>query len=194
MDEAGNPVANGQGTPDFRVVGPGKVQKAVKHELCWICGAPLAHSPIVFCIGPMCACNAVSSDGPGHSDCMHYAVQACPFLTKPRMRRNEKSLPEQTCEAPGLPLKRNPGVALLWFTDQTHYSADVGLYDLGRPLWVEWWCEGRPATRAEVLASIESGLPLLRQACDEEAEHMRVEAHAELDARVREAMRLVPAC
>jgi hypothetical protein len=32
---------------------------------------------------------------------------------------------------------------------------------MGEPSQVEWWAEGRPATREEVQRSIDSGLPAL---------------------------------
>ncbi len=44
------------------------------------------------------------------------------------------------------------------------------LIDIGDPVAVHWFAYGREATRSEVLASIESGLPLLRaeaeRSCD----------------------------
>ena len=33
------------------------------------------------------------------------------------------------------------------------------------PEAVEWWAEGRPATRAEVAHSVDTGIPLLIDAC-----------------------------
>lgn len=37
------------------------------------------------------------------------------------------------------------------------YGQGGTLFDIGEPTEVWWWCEGRDATQAEVLASIESG-------------------------------------
>src|SRR6202011_6089326 len=65
--------------------------------------------------------------------------------------------------APGFALSRNPGVAMLWITRQFEvFRVDNGyLIQMGEPESVEWLACGRTATRAEVLASIESGLPNL---------------------------------
>jgi hypothetical protein len=192
LDEAGRPVPDGQGTPDFRVIGPGKVQAAVAHQLCWICGNRLESPPVAAVLGPMCAVNRVSSEPPSHVACARYAVQVCPFLTKPRMRRNRHDLPEQTCDGPGIAVDRNPGVAALWVTNRVYYSRQTRLFTVDDPVRVEWWAEGREATRTEVLASITSGLPLLRAACNEEPVEWRADAHAQLEAQVVKAMTLLP--
>ena len=112
----------------------------------------------------MCAVNRTSAEPPSHYDCAFYAAQACPFLTQPRMRRNEKDIPEDTREPAGIMLKRNPGVTLVWVT--RHYKpfkAEGGvLFRLGDPGRVEFYAEGRKATRSEIMASIDSGMPILR--------------------------------
>jgi len=54
-----------------------------------------------------------------------------------------------------------------------------------------WWAEGRPATRAEILASIESGFPLLEATLTHEP-HPEA-ARAELYRRRDLAMKLLPA-
>jgi len=41
------------GVPDFRVIGPGKIQIALRRDLCWVCGGKLSHRK-TFVIGPMC--------------------------------------------------------------------------------------------------------------------------------------------
>src|SRR5262249_6685969 len=103
------------GEHDLRVADQAKKYMAIKRGLCWLCGEPLGQFK-VFVIGPMCSINRVSSEPPCHLDCAEYAARACPFLSKPRMRRNEQNMPEGHQEAPGVMLKRNPGVVALWVT------------------------------------------------------------------------------
>jgi hypothetical protein len=73
--------------------------------------------------------------------------------------------------AAGCPIDRNPGVALVW-TTRFYKVFDDGngrpLIEVGEPCGVEWFAEGRAATRAEVQASIDSGLPILQGYAEEE--------------------------
>lgn len=181
------------GEPDFRVVDARKLAKAVKEKRCWVCGEQLGVH-LCFVIGPMCAINRVISEPPSHFECAEFSARACPFLSRPRMRRNEKDLPEERTEAAGFGLKRNPGVACLWVTRKyetfrPHVGAPGILFKLGTPERVLWFAEGREATRAEVLASIESGLPLLRQPAEQEGPA----AVAALEQQYARAMPLIPA-
>ncbi|MEY9460423.1 hypothetical protein [Bradyrhizobium ottawaense] len=116
--------------PDFRVIGPGKLAQAVNRKLCWVCGQPLGVYK-AFPIGPMCAINRNISEPPSHWKCAEYAVQACPFLSNPRMRRNEKDLPPDHFEPAGHMIRRNPGVIGIWVT-KTFSAERVG--HSGRPL------------------------------------------------------------
>lgn len=177
------------GAPDFRVVGPGKVVQAVRQQLCWICGQRLGAFK-TFVIGPMCAVNRVSSEPPSHRDCAEFAAKACPFLIKPRMRRNDKDMPPEARNPGGVMIARNPGVALVWVTRSFKpFRAEGGvLFEVGDPASVEWYAEGRAATRAEVMASIDSGLPLLRAAAEPEGPS----AVWELARCIARAMPLVP--
>src|SRR5690348_7959044 len=79
--------------PDFRVINGQHFRRCVEFKRCWLCGEPLGKF-MTFVIGPMCGINRVSSEPPCHHDCALYSVKACPFLSQPRMRRNEKDLPE----------------------------------------------------------------------------------------------------
>jgi ferredoxin len=155
-------VAFHNGDWDFRVIGPSKIESAVKRKLCWLCGQPLGTFQ-VFTIGPMCTVNRVSAEPPSHLECAEYAARACPFLTKPKMRRNEEGMPEEAQPPAGIMLKRNPGVTALWTTRKYQpFRAGAGvLFDIGEPERVQWFAEGRTATRAEVMASISSGMPFL---------------------------------
>lgn len=190
LDENREPIERGQGEPDFRIIHPEAVLEAITQQRCWICGSRLgAHR--TFVIGPMCAVNRTSAEPPSHLDCGDFAARACPFLTRPHMRRNEKPKPDGLAEAPGIALMRNPGVALVWTTKSYRPRRDPNgfLFRIGEPEHVLWYAEGRPATRDEVCASIDSGLPALREIAEEGG---ATELQA-LDRAVKTAMELVPA-
>lgn len=183
----GREVARGKGTPDFRFAGGGRLHLAAARRLCWICGEPLGKLQ-AFVIGPMCAINRISSDPASHADCAEYAVKACPFLAQPNMRRNKKDWPEETSVAEGM-IERNPGVTVVWVTKAFEViRVNPGhLFRLGEPVRCSWWREGRTATRAEIMHSIETGMPLLRKAAADQGV-----AH-QLPADIARAMKLVPA-
>jgi hypothetical protein len=180
------------GVPDFRVVKPGAVAVAVGLQLCWICGTkfwPLEDR--VFVIGPMCAVNRVSAEPPSHRVCAIYAATHCPFLARPQMRRREHGVPDECSPPPGVSIRRNPGVALVWPSRHDSWSlfeaGDGGvLFDVGEPHGVRWFAHGRPATRAEVLDSIDSGMPLLQDAATGDDDL------ADLQLRLAQALELVP--
>jgi hypothetical protein len=157
------------GEPDFRVVGPGKVGKALARSLCWVCGHRFtAGADQAFVIGPMCGVNRTTAEPPCHEDCATWSAANCPFLATPQMVRRERHLPAGTAEPPGEMIRRNPGVALVWVTGYLAWrrrrDPDGGLlFDVGDPKRALWFARGRPATRAEVLASVTSGLPLLQE-------------------------------
>lgn len=164
------------GKPDHRIIDPAKMARANRDHLCWMCGERLGARG-AFVIGPMCAINRVTSEPPNHRDCAEFALQACPWMTRPHARRRPTGL---EMNAPGVAIDRNPGVGLLWITKKWHrFRAGGGgtgmLFALGDPEHVSFWCEGRAATRAEVLASVESGLPLLMEQAEaqEKAEGRR---------------------
>lgn len=162
VDEDGKQVPQGLGTPDFRVMDHHRWARCEHHRFCWLCGEKLGNI-VTFCIGPMCALTRTTAEPPNHLDCSRYAAQVCPFMLRPRMVRNTKDLPPNRNVA-GIMLDRNPGVMCLWKTRSwTKFKTARGpLITVGDPVDIEWWAEGRQATRAEVLASVESGLPALR--------------------------------
>jgi len=159
--------------PDFRVADARKKVAAVQENLCWVCGEQLGKY-LAFTIGPMCAVNRVSSEPPAHRECAEFSARACPFLTKPKVVRRENDITPRAEEAPGQMLMRNPGVALVWVTLKYKilHTSDPRpggfLLQVGPPACLFWYCEGREATRAEVAASILSGLPALRDAAEAE--------------------------
>ncbi|MGW4043016.1 hypothetical protein [Streptomyces sp. NPDC004721] len=178
------------GMPDFRVIGAGKLDDAIRFRACWLCGEPLGANA-AFVIGPMCAINRVSPEPPSHRDCADYAARACPFLTTPDMRRRDSQLPDNTVEPDGIMLRRNPGVALVWVSRTWRLQPHLRLWTVGDPIETRWYAEGRPATRAEALASITSGLPLLR--AEAEKDRRPAAALAELEAQHARALELMPA-
>jgi hypothetical protein len=150
------------GGPDFRVMDGDRLKRAIREKRCWICGLPL-QGEAVFVIGPMCAVNRTNAEPPNHSGCAEWAVKACPFLAVPKRVRDERELPSSYTQA-GTGIRRNPGVAGLWFgggTKTFHPPGGGVLFELGEPNAVFWYCEGRRATRAEVVESVDTGLPLL---------------------------------
>jgi hypothetical protein len=155
-------VAKVNGIWEFRAADPEKLVLAVRNKLCWVCGAPLGRF-MSFVLGPMCAVNRNSAEPSCHKECAVFSAQACPFLSKPRMHRREGGLPETLAESPGFAIKRNPGVACIWTTRGYETFRDKGgfLFTPGEPTTVEWFAEGRIATRAEVVESIDSGMPIL---------------------------------
>lgn len=186
-------VAWADGKPDHRVVDGHKFLRAYREQRCWVCGGKLGRIKASV-IGPMCVVNRITSEPASHPRCAWYAVQACPFLSKPRARRNEKDLPEDRREAAGMALDRNPGVSVIW--SSLHPSKPFRplagtqgvLFDLGAPHALSWWKEGREATRFECMESLNSGLPALVEAALVDGP----EAMAELAEAVRKAIDLLP--
>lgn len=172
VDKRGFPVprfvALIDGEPDHRVVEPAYMPMASRFGLCWICGEPLGAFK-TFLVGPMCTVNRVSSEPPQHRECAQFAAKACPFLTKPHMKRREAGLPADLVDPAGGFIKRNPGATCAWtcrdFKTEAHPRGDgrkSALWFMGEPTGMEWFKEGRPATRAEVMDAIVTGLPLLQ--------------------------------
>lgn len=180
--------------PDFRIIRPGAVGLAVTARCCWVCGSLFARQePRASLIGPMCVVNLVSAEPPSHGECATYSARACPFLATPRMTRRDRHLPAGTSDPPGTMIRRNPGVACVWVTKynagKVNRAPDGLLFDLGpSPLFVEWWAYGRTATRAEVVASIETGLPALQAIADDQGG----DAPGRLAAQVEAAQRWIP--
>ncbi len=154
------------GKPEFRAMDGQKYRRAIREKLCWVCGKRLGVH-MTFVAGPMCGIDRTSSEPPCHYECALWSAKNCPFLSNPRQVRredeiiNNASIAENT---PGFALTRNPGVAMLWRTRQYERFPDGRggmLIQMGEPESVEWYACGRAATRDEVIASIESGLPNL---------------------------------
>lgn len=183
-------VATIDGQPDFRVMDGERLDECVRFRKCWLCGDALGARG-TFVIGPMCAVNRTSAEPPSHRDCATYAARACPFLIAPKKTRREGDLPAEVVEPAGQMLRRNPGVTLAWTTRRWQPWSPDGrglLFAIGDPETTEWWAQGRAATRDEVLASIDSGLPLLRAEADAEGP----DAVAALERMTADALRYLP--
>lgn len=180
--------------PVFPAMDERKREVAWRERRCWVCGGTIGRV-LAFVVGPMCAVNRTSAEPPSHLQCARFSARNCPFLANPRMGRVGDSYKGQALghDAPGIMLARNPGVALVW---QTLRARPVGdglgsyLFDIGKPHAVEFYAHGRPATRAEVVESIATGLPALAElaATDPDPEA----AAAELERSVAAALALVP--
>lgn len=192
-------------TPEFRAMDPRKWKAAVNPSdpRCWTCGGPLKSRLGFMCtfgflIGPMCAINRVSSEPPSHVECAEWSARNCPFLSRPHAKRREDdTINIAACvgRVAGEMIPRNPGVSLVWkcgmyrIFDDGAGKALIFVGDLTQK--PTWWANGRAATREEILASIESGLPLLEETLTRETDPAA--ARAELYRRRDAALKLLPA-
>lgn len=142
--------------PDFKVTDYRRLTICRKQGHCWICGKHLgAFKWFVF--GPGSALSRCSIEPPSHRECAHYAVQICPFmLDVTKDYRHPDLKPGQTL-IEGVAYR--PEVTVLWATKG--YKAEVldatrGVWQFipGDPEVVEFWYEGRKATRAEIERAI----------------------------------------
>lgn len=172
IDHRGYPipwfVAMVNGKPEFRLGDSRKLILAVSFKACWVCGKRLKYLrkdryEMVFVAGPMAAMNRVTAEPPAHPECAEFSVKACPFLLNPSAVRREANLPPDTGTA-GIQHRANPGVMLLWHAD--HYTTEddhqgYPLIQLPDPIRLEWWKQGRAATRAESLDVLASRREIL---------------------------------
>lgn len=181
--------ATSPGVYDFRCVEHSKLAIAVKENRCWVCGQGMG-TKYAFPIGPMCAVNRVIAEPPSHRECAEWSAKVCPFLTQRQLVRRETNLPEGYVHAAGIPILRQPGAVCIWLTRSYRpFQVPNGvLFALGEPTEVLWYREGRDATRAEVLESIESGYPELRKMAAIDGR----KAIKELEEKMAIAMTLLP--
>jgi hypothetical protein len=182
-----------EGEPEFRVADARKWKAAVQMRPapCWVCGQQLG-AYLAFVLGPMCGITRTTSEPACHRECAEWSILNCPFLTRPHMVRREDNLPEGVVEPGGNHLTRNAGVSLLWCTRS--FSLFRGpdrkyLIQVGDPLEVHCFAEGRRATRHEVDESVAGGLPSLIDLAKVDGP----EAEAELVRQVQEFEFYLPA-
>jgi hypothetical protein len=203
------------GRPDFRILRSGAFEMAMprsrvplsvryptgwkyRSALCWVCGFIFhRQEDRVFVIGPMCTVNRISSEPPSHIECAVYAALACPFLSHPNMVRRTTGLEELDTRTPGgVMLMHNPGVSVVWVTKANAWGSvetdpDGGkLVRIGPPMRVEWYTQGRFATRAEAEVSIDAGLPKLIDAAGVKPGSKGM---AQIEHRKQEALAYLPA-
>ncbi len=175
-------VAWRDGEPIFPAMDPRKLKMAWEQNRCWVCGGELGRIK-AFVIGPMCAVNRVSSEPPSHLECARFSAMNCPFLSKPNMGRVPHDHYGGDKDSPaGIMIDRNPGVTLVWQTLRAQVFNDgngKALFDIGKPHHVDWFREGRAATRKEVWDSITTGLPFLVEACKQDEDPAAAVAHLE---------------
>ena len=154
---------DGARVPDFRVADGAKRIRAMRERLCWVCGQPLGRW-LAFVLGPMCTITRTTTEPALHRECAEWSARHCPFLTQPRAVRREDGLPPDAVIPGGEAILRNPGVAAIWITREFSTFRDGRggwLITVGPAESVIWYAEGRLATRAEVVDSVESGMPAL---------------------------------
>lgn len=149
---------------------------------------------LAFTVGPICGVNRTSSEPPSHRDCAEFAVRACPFLTQRELERRTSGLPDAITKAPGLAIAHNPGVVMLWITRSYRpwqvpeeavdgYGAQPGvLFEMGEPLVIECYRQGRPATQVEIAAAIAQGVPYLQATAEREGPRAMAELWQALQA------------
>lgn len=183
-DERGYPIPffvdyTDDGKPEFRAFDPLKLKKCIFDRVCWVCGEKLGRF-MAFVIGPMCMINRVSADAPSHLDCAQFSAIACPFLSNPKQKRKESKDQDSVMSPPGGEMiKRNPGIAMVWVTKGYEiWKTKTGpIFRIGDPTDVLFYREGRTATRAEIVESIESGYPLLYdEAVKQDEENPKIKA------------------
>jgi hypothetical protein len=186
------------GKPEFRAMDLRKKYRAVLERRCWVCGGYFTTRKRYFVVGPMCVLNRNTPEPPCHLDCAMFSVRGCPFLSMPKMVRRESGLPGPIVQSEGH-IARNPGAIAIYYTREFEPYCPPGprtgdfLIALGEPIDVTWWAEGRPATREQVLTSIDSGLPILEAMCEkEETEALRQFARKQLAEQYREVMGWLP--
>lgn len=168
IDERGYPipwfVVWVDGKPDFRLTDVRKIMHALKDGLCWICGERIGKYR-AFVSGPMAALNSIAAEPPSHEICAKFAVKACPFLLHPKAKRREAGMTELGTEMSEHGDDRNPGVSLLWVTQDftVHQTKNSLLFEMGRPDVLTWWRGGRPATREEARMALAESHAVARE-------------------------------
>jgi hypothetical protein len=174
------------GKRDFRVADQSKRALAVRERRCWVCGDKLGVH-LAFVIGPMCVINRNTSEPPSHLECANFAVLACPFLLLPKS--GYRNPPEGSSPLPHA-IPGNPGACAIWVTQsyEPYLVEGSWLIRIGPAEQVLWFAEGLPATRQQILDSINGRIHFLEEIAKQEGP--RAEAH--LAREVEGALALLP--
>lgn len=185
-------VAWHDGKPDFRLTDPAKLIMCIKKNLCFVCGYKLDLLDRAFVAGPLLCLNRTSAEPPSHPECAEFACRACPFLVKPHMERRLGDMPSTAHDGPGVLIKRNPGIGVVWITDNmiTLPIPNAGvLFRVGDPIKIICFREGRPATKEEITEAIEEAVPQFRMAVERQGGDLR--AMAEVGKMKEEAVMMM---
>ena len=159
-----------RGRWDFVTVDTQRMYQAIRQDLCWVTGEPLGRFRS-FVIGPMCVINRVAGDPPVKRNVALYSATVCPFLVNPRMRRVGEHGEIMEGQR-GRAVSRNPGLCAVFTVEKKrqHFNRH-SLFDLGEPSNVEWFKEGRPATRQEARAALDDGFAFLLDEAEKEGDN-----------------------
>jgi len=156
---------------EFRAFDPDKLRLAVAEHRCWICGEKLGKH-MVFVIGPVSALNGTHLEPPSHRECALYALRNCPFLNNPSAERRPAGVGRgaDILYGQGLLIKKNPGVCLAWTVHSygeiiNPVSRKVVSFNIGKPDKIEWFKEGRAATREEVEEAMRVAIEAFMDEC-----------------------------
>jgi hypothetical protein len=181
------------GEPEFRAMDPKKWKRAITEHRCWVCGE-YTGAYLAFVIGPMCGINRTTTEPACHLQCAEWSVVNCPFLARPHMvRRGEQEewIQQSRERCAGTMIPRNPGVTCIWVAKSYSIFRDPKgkpLIHLATPVEVTFWSSGRKATREEVLASVDSGYPLLQAEAEKERHLGAVEELAKMRQRFEQLL------
>lgn len=149
---------------DFVRIRGERVAEAVRQNRCWVTGEKLGRHA-AFVIGPMCVINRVAADPPVIPEIAEWSAQVCPFLSRPMAKRPNQD--EGQGATPGVMVMGNPGICAVWVT-QNHSFNRHRLFDIGTPISISWWREGRHATTDEISIGFEAGVERLRKMAEQE--------------------------
>lgn len=153
-------VKDENGDWDFAQVEKTRWDAAFEYNRCWVSGEPLGAYKS-FVSGPLGVVNLIAGDPPVKKELALWSVKVCPFLSRPLARRSEKDLGDITVSAhQGFAVNRNPGVTAI-YTTKSHARVNSAVVRMGPLEDITWWCQGRPATRTEVQASLDEGLRII---------------------------------
>jgi hypothetical protein len=166
---------------DFVNIEHKRMVEALKKQVCWVSGQPLGVNK-AFCVGPMCVINRTAGDPPVKLEIALWSVQVCPFMSRPLARRTGKHEKETTDNAgiDGVAILRNPGVTAIYVSRDSKYECGRG-FNMGAPVSVSWWCQGREATRQEAQSSIDSGIHHLWKLAKDQGLQAEIELQKYID-------------
>lgn len=141
------------GPIDFRVMDPDHLLNAVHDRLCWVCGKR-HHKDVAFIGGPLSTVQGLYADPPAHLDCAMFSIKVCPFLAIPTAKRRQAKLPDHIVIADVM--IENPKVFGVLITDEYHFVGSS--IKAGSPSAIQWYYEGKPASRVRVKAAIHAAL------------------------------------